>query len=262
MISVIVKDIKFKDNKIEVILDNGRFSISKENYIENPITRDSFIDEKRIEELLSKEKVIEAKMKIIRLLNRKIMSEWEAYKYLIDNEVDARNARKIIGDLSSIGLINDDYVCDILVDSLVSKRKGKLKIISYLKEKRIAEKIIEKYVCKIDEELYINNFEKVLEKYNKMYSNKSNKVKNNLVVSKLKEQGYEDKYINMIEFEENKDEELILARKNLLKIIKNKNINKNDYENINKIKIKLAMKGFNYDIINLVLKEVIEDETY
>jgi SOS response regulatory protein OraA/RecX len=48
----------------------------------------------------------------------------------------------------------------------------------------------------------------------------------------------------------------------LAKLLKNKDINTNDYQNVNKIRIKLANRGFNYDIINMVLKEVHNDETY
>ena len=78
---------------------------------------------------------------------------------------------------------------------------------------------------------------------------------------KLKEYGYEDSYINNLEIENNGDD-LLLARKYLQKLMKNKNIDMSDHQNVNKIRAKLVMKGFNYDIINLVLKEVNENETY
>lgn len=258
---MIVKNIKFKNNKVEVILDEKTFVISKENYIENPLAIDSNIDDKKIEELLSKEKVIAAKIELIRVLNRKVLTEGEVYLYLKDKELVHKEIHEIINNLKTIGLINDDYACDILISMLMGKRKGRLEIIKTLKEKRICENIIYKNIENIDEETYADNFNKVYEKYLKMYSNKSNKVREQMIKVKLKEYGYEDSYINNLEIE-NSDNDLDLARKYLAKLLKNKDINTNDYQNVNKIRIKLANRGFNYDIINMVLKEVHNDETY
>ena len=258
---MLVKNIKFKNNKVEVILDNGSFVISKENYIENPLAIDSSIDDKRVEELLKKEKTIEAKISLVKLLNRKVLTEAEVYTYLKDKELEYKDIKEIINNLKNIGLINDEYACDILISMLLGKRKGRLEIYKVLKAKRISLNIINKSMENIDEEMYVDNFNKVYEKYLKMYSNKSNKVRENMIKIKLKEYGYEDSYINNLEIENNGDD-LLLARKYLQKLMKNKNIDMSDHQNVNKIRTKLVMKGFNYDIINLVLKEVNENETY
>lgn len=258
---MLVKNIKFKNNKVEVILDEKTFIISKENYIENPLAIDSNIDEKRVEQLLKRERVIDAKISLIKLLNKKILTEGEAYFFLKEKELEYKDIKDIIISLKNIGLINDEYVCDILTNMLLGKRKGRLEIIKILKEKRISESIIYKGIENIDEQIYLDNLSKVYEKYHKMYSNKSNKVRANMIKIKLKEYGYEDRYIDSLEIE-NDGDDLTLARKYLQKLVKNKNIDINDYQNVNKIRTKLVMKGFNYDIINLVLKEVSEDETY
>ena len=259
---MIIKNVKFKNNKVEIVMDEGSFFISKENYIENPLTIDSNIDQKEINELLEKERVIEAKISVIKTLNKKVLTEYEVYKHLKDKEIDNKYIKEIISSLTNIGLINDDYACDILVDSFLVKKKGREEIYKRLVEKRIDENIIRRALENIDEELYVDNFNKVSEKYIKMYSNKSSRVKENMVKQKLKEYGYENKYIESLAVEINNDEDVTLARKYLAKLLKNKSIDMTNYENINKIKTKLVMKGFNYDIINLVLKEVIRDETY
>ena len=83
-----------------------------------------------------------------------------------------------------------------------------------------------------------------------------------MLKQKLEELGYESDLISSINLENDEKKEICLARVALSKIIKNKNTDLNSYENINKIKAKLAMKGFSYGIINLVLEEVTNDETY
>ena len=93
-----------------------------------------------------------------------------------------------------------------------------------------------------------------------MYTSKSIKVKEQLVKSKLKEYGYEKEKIDKLDFSEDRDEEMDNAKENLRKILKNNKLDLNNYENIKKIKLKLVMKGFNYDIINLAFEEVMNDE--
>jgi SOS response regulatory protein OraA/RecX len=95
-----------------------------------------------------------------------------------------------------------------------------------------------------------------------MYDKKSFKVKEALLKQKLEELGYERELILGVTLESNCDKELELAKSALIKIIKNKNIDLNNYENINKIKSKMLMKGFSYDIINLAFEGVKNNETH
>lgn len=259
---MLVKNIKFVNNKVEVILDCKSFVISKENYIENPIVIDDEISDSKVEYLLEYEKVIENKMYFIQLLNRKSLSEYEIFLKLKEKELDYKYIKFIIDDLKRTGLINDEFVCLKTIDSEMVKRKGKKEIVRVLKEKRIDEKIIEKNIKEINEDDYLSNFDRVVKKYEKMYNKKSQVIKVRMLKQKLEEIGYEKELINSIVIDEDENNELELARNTLTKIIKNKNIDVSKRENINKIKTKLAMKGFNYDIINLALEEVKQDETY
>jgi len=259
---MIVKDIKFVNNKVEVVLDDKSFLISKENYIENPVTVDSFVDQNKINYLLEQEKIITSKNELIKLLNKKILSEYEIVKKLKDKELKNNDIKNIVSSLNRMGLINDEYYTEIMIDNLLLKRKGKLEIYKCLKEKGIDFKIINNCIDNIDEEIYLTNFNKVYEKYLKMYSNKSYRLKEQMIISKLKEYGYEEELVSSLNIEKDNEEEKDLVKAYLNKLLKSKKINLNNYENINKIKTKLAMKGFNYDIINSVIGEVSNDETY
>lgn len=259
---MIVRNVKFVNNKVQIILDETSFLISKENYIENPLAINSDISESKINELLNHEYVIESKGQIIKLLNRKALSEKEIVVKLKEKGLAVKDINDIIDSLKRAGLINDEYVALINVDSLILKRKGRLEIIKVLKEKGIKQNQIYKVINEIDEEVYEDNFYKVFEKYLKVYNNKSHKIKEQMIISKLKEYGYEDEYISKIKFVKNLDEEIELARLNLNKILKTKKIDVFSYENINKIKSKLVMKGFSYDIINKVIEEVVSNETH
>ena len=135
-------------------------------------------------------------------------------------------------------------------------------MVKKLKEKKISEEIIEKVLNVIDKDLYLSNFDKVVDKYLKMYERKSFKIKENLVKNKLEEYGYENDLISTIDISNDSENELSLAKTALLKLLKTKSYYLNNYENVNKIKAKLVMKGFSYDIINLALEEVKKDETH
>lgn len=259
---MVVKDVKFINNKVEIILDEKTFLISKENYINNPITIDSDISEEKISYLLEYEHVLQSKLYIIKLLNKKSLSEYEVYLKLKEKEIDSKYIIQIIDSLKRIGLINDEFAAIICLESMLIKRKGKNAIRKLLSEKKICSDIIEKVIMEINEEEYIENFNKVVDKYVKVYNNKSYKIKQHLIRQKLEELGYEKDLILKINIDEDSKDELELAKKQLIKIIKNKSIDLNSYENINKIKLKLAAKGFSYDIINKVIEEVVWNETY
>lgn len=253
---MLVKNVKFKDNRVEIIMDNGTFFISKENYIENPVTIDSYIDQKQIDSLIEKERKIAAKSNIIKTLNKKLLSKYNVIKKLKEYELNNKEIEEIITSLSRMGLLNDEYYTLLKVENLLVKRKGKLEIRKVLLEEKIDESIIDKCLKDIDNEMYINNFNKVKEKYLKMYSNKSYKMKEQMVKLKLKEYGYEEELISEIAITRDLNEETYIVRKEVSKLLKN---NKDELLNstiVNKIKLKLINKGFSYDIINMVLEEV------
>ena len=156
---MLVKNIKFVNGKVEVILENKSFSISKENYIENPITIDSEITQDKIEYLLEFEQVIECKMAMIKLLNRKALSEFEVVKKIKEFEINTKYISSIVGSLKNAGLINDEFVATLSVEKELLKRKGKKAIRTLLIEKRIKEEIINKVLSEIDEDVYNENFE-------------------------------------------------------------------------------------------------------
>ena len=259
---MLVKDVKFKDNKVEIVTSNGSFFISKENYIENPIANDSSIDQKRIDYLLEYERVILAKTNIIKTLNKKLLSEYSVRKKLKDDGLNNKEISEIINSLLRMGLLNDEYYASVKLDSLLMKRKGKLEIIKELSEEKININFINKCIDSIEDEIYLNNFNKVKEKYLKMYSNKASKVKEQMVKLKLKEYGYEEELINFVNVSKDNNSEVELARVQLAKLLKNKQYSLNDSMIVNKIRAKLMAKGFSYDIINVVLEEVKEHETY
>lgn len=259
---MVVTNIKFENNKVKIICDKKEFFLSKENYIENPITIDSEISDSKINYLMEYERVLDSKTEIIKMLNKKILSEYEVFKKLNEKSLKINYVNDIMNSLKRAGLINDEFVATITLEKELLKRKGRKEIIKVLKEKRIALSIIDKVMVNIEEDVYLSNFNKVVEKYTKLYDTKSNKIKFNMLKQKLEEYGYEQEYISMIDIEKDEDKESDLARKYLNKIMKNKNINLSDHQNSNKIKIKLATKGFNYDIINKVIEEAKKDETY
>lgn len=259
---MLVKNVKFKNDKVEIILEECSVFISKENYIENPITIASDLSEDKIAFLMEQEKIITVKSECVKKLNRKVLSEWEIEKYLKIKELNSKDVQSILKTLKNIGLVNDEYVAQLTVDSLLVKRKGKRFIVDNLKEKKININIIDKVIKEIEEEVYLDNFDKVFSKYFKMYSSKSGKIKETMIKKKLKEYGYEEELISSISLAFDKEEEIKLAKKYCDKIIKNNKKVLDSYQLNNKIRTKLAMKGFNYDIINIVLGEVNDDETY
>lgn len=258
---MLVKNIKINGNNVEIILNDSSFVISKENYIENPVLINRDISEEKILFLLNEEKYLQLKVKLIKKLSKKVMTEKEVAKLIKEENVSEKRTKELIKYLINIGLINDQYCAQIVIESMLLKKKGKLEIKRELLEKGLKEEIVNQMIEEIDDCIYLKNFQKVCDKYIKMYENKSYKYKDSMIRIKLKEQGYEDNLINTFYIENDSEKEIDNAKKQLLKIIKDNKEDITDYKKNNKIKLKMINKGYSYDIIRLAMQEVLKDET-
>ena len=82
---------------------------------------------------MKQEFVIESKSQLVKLLNKKSLSEKEIIKILKEKELDNKDTQLILDSLKRMGLINDEYCASILIDGCLLKRKGKLEIIKKLR---------------------------------------------------------------------------------------------------------------------------------
>ncbi len=120
---------------------------------------------------------------------------------------------------------------------------------TYLNDKGYSKTIVDYVLEKLSEYNYINdiNYAKI---YIRSVKNKYGKVK---IIANLRQKGVSDKDIDevMQEFESDTDSIMVLAQK----YMKNKEVNQ---DNVAKLYRHLLSKGFGYDEVNSVVREIKE----
>lgn len=256
---MIIKKISIKNNEAIIELDESKFVISLETYLNNNLLVNDDIDEKTIEELKSKDRASITKVNLLKKLSRKKLSKKECENILINNDLTVEEIKAILEDLEKNYLINDKELGEFIVDFSLMNKRG----INSIKEKLIERKIpffehnylLNEY---LNREKYKKNIHYLLEKYKKMAKNKSKNIMKKYLCEKMIANGYNiEEFSYLIDVED--IEETPIIEKEITKFFK-----KNDFnnENIAKITKKLLSKGFNYDIIKKAIRECEDNETY
>ena len=127
--------------------------------------------------------------------------------------------------------------------------KTRRQMSTYLNDKGYSKTIVDYVLEKLSEYNYINdiNYAKI---YIRSVKNKYGKVK---IIANLRQKGVSDKDIDevMQEFDSDTDSIMALAQK----YMKNKEVNQ---DNISKLYRHLLSKGFDYDEVNSVVREIKE----
>ena len=268
-IKIIKNNIQYKEGILE-ILENDK----KINYI---ILNEDLYGQTTIEELISKIKFINNKIKIIIILNKKDLIKEEylfkkKIKFIYEKEISIQkileiilNKNKIIGVIGNPG--TGKTITTLILSELIVKYKNKriLIIEDNIENNSILEiyklKNKEKYTniknrtIKIKNNLYLFNIKKISNNYKKnkiKIINEINKIKNN----------YDYIFIDMQDINSNKiyneiiEEILLVLNSNILEINKIKKFIINS-----EIEIRLILNNYNENSISeKILKETFKNK--
>ena len=110
--------------------------------------------------------------RFLKFLTYRERSLWECQQYLKELPLHKNIADKLIALANKYNYISDDRFAEILVRSMCEYGKSKRQIICKLKEKRIADNLMEKYIQEyyLDQEQSIlaQNTQKALARYSRL----------------------------------------------------------------------------------------------
>lgn len=247
---MIVKNVKINGDVVEISVENERFNISLETYIENPVVIGNEINENNICELKNADKLHCAKKSLVSKLYKHRLSQIECEEYLSEFWLEKKDIQNILEALKKSGLINDCELAESIIHYCQFQKKG----INVIKDKLLKRKIccaeisIYEY---IDQEKYENSIKYLINKYRKMSKNKSMDNTKNYLRSKLLENGYKKEEFECFLVDIDIDE-MDIIKLEITSFFKKHEYNK---ENVVKIRKKLLSKGFKYDIINTAIRE-------
>lgn len=251
----IIKYTKKGSNKYELTLkDNTKLLVYTDLILEYNLLIRKNLDTNTLKEIKSANLKLDCYYKTLKYLkNTKCTSDIKNYlKDYPSNIVDYTVQR-----LTKEGYLNDNnYIKSYINTKINLSNDGYYKIYYYLKNKDLKETIIKNYLNDIEDNIWLDKINKIVN--TKLKSN--TKYSNNLLISKiktyLKTLGYQDYLINIaldnINLDTSKEDEKL--EKDYLKLF-NKYKNKYEKNKLNYILIgKLYQKGYDLDKVKRVVE--------
>lgn len=173
MMQKIDKFIKLKDGKYKLTGDKTLVLTSETILKYNLLVNKSF-DDKELNDILEYDKSIEAYNKIIKLLNRKFLTEKEIIKKLKDDNIKKEYIDKIINKLKDNNFINDKVYLQAYIDDEINlKMTGPRKIETDLLKLGFNGQDIKLILNDIEENVWLDKINKMIQKKLKCNHTKS-----------------------------------------------------------------------------------------
>ena len=240
---------KLTGGKYKIILEDGDVINTYDDVIlSTNILYTKELDEESLKKIKSKNDYYGLYSKAIKLISKRLRSEYEIEEYLNKNNPLEIDIKKIISDLKNNGYINDyNFTKAYIYDRFNLSNDGPYKIKKELINHNIDEEVIDKNLSEIKKEDIIKKIEKYVSKKVRIdHKHSSNMLKNKLKLE-LYNLGYDNKDIEdvlcNIKMNNNIEKEFNLIYNKLSKKY-------NGYELENKIKQKLYQKGYSFEEIN------------
>ena len=245
-----IKNIKKVGSKYKITLDNDEIITTNDQVIiNNNLLYDKKINSKLLDKIKEETHYYENYNKILKMINRKMRSEYEIRKTLNKNEVLKSDEDKIINTLKEIGLINDEAFAEAYTNDRINlSLDGPYKIKKDLEDNHIESIYIENALSNFTDDLIDQKLKKIINK--KVSANTKDttyifKQKTSLYLSNL---GYSRE--DIASHLENITLDNSRLEKEMEKIYNKLKTKYEGYVLYNKLKQKLYAKGFSSEEIN------------
>ena len=249
-----ILNIKKQKNKYQITLDNNeKISINEHALIDTNILYKKNITNKQLNQIKEENSFYDNYDKVLKMINRKIRSQYEIEKFLLKNEVS--NQEKIINKLKELNLINDELFAESFTNDKINLTlDGPYKIKKQLEDNHIDNLYINQALSNFTQDKIDQKIEKIIQKKLKTNNDASYifKQKTSMYLSNL---GYNSSdiynHLNNIQIDNSKLE------KQMEKIYNKLKIKYDGYTLQNKLKQKLYSKGFTTEEINNFIQKTV-----
>ncbi len=248
----ILKYRKKRGNIYELELDKGCYELFDDIIIKYELLLKKEIDESWFNNVLKENNLFKAYYEALKLIDIKMRSEKELRTLLNKKYID-KEMEYALDRLKEEGYLRRDIYIDAYIhDALNLKVMGEIKIRHELEELGFQGKEIDKYLDKVDREIYREKIRKYIEK--KLKGNKSSEKEfKRKVLNELVNKGFLNEDINLIldkvKISDNEEEITKIVQKLYKKYIKKYDLSMTKY----KIKAYLYSKGYSDIDIDLYI---------
>lgn len=250
-----IEKIQKKGSKYKITLDNGEVINTYDDVIlENNLLYDKSIDSELLNKINTDTIYYESYNKAIKMISRRLRSEFEIRKYLDKCLVIEEDRDKIISTLKRIGLIDDYRFAKAYTNDKINlSLDGPYKIFRNLEGFKVDSSIISEVISNIDENIVLEHLNKVINKKVSANTKYSEFVLKQKLMTYLINLGYERSMIKsaLDNIHINNDVTLKEMEKVYIKLSKKYS----DDELYYKLKNKLYSKGYKMEEINKFIEE-------
>lgn len=256
---MIIKKIeKMSNNKYKIILDDINITTYDSVILENNLLYKKSITKELYDKIVLETKFYDVYNKAVKYIAKKIRCESEIRSYLNSFSLKEDEINKIILKLKDIDLINDRKYCIAYInDRVYLNKEGINKIKNHLINENIDYNIIEEELNKVPHDVLKDNLEKIVCKKIKSNTKYSNKLLKQKIINEVTNLGYnKEDIIEIFNSSINNDNDILNREFN--KIYNKLKYKYSGAELNNKVKQKLALKGFSLSEIDLLLTKTEE----
>jgi len=250
-----IEKIQKKGSKYKITLDNGEVINTYDDVIlENNLLYDKNIDSDLLNKINTDTIYYESYNKAIKMISRRLRSEFEIRKYLDKCMVLEEDKEKIISTLKRIGLIDDFRFAKAYTNDKINlSLDGPYKISRNLEGFKVDSSIIHEVISNIDENIVLEHLNKIINKKVNSNTKYSEFVLKQKLMTYLVNLGYDSSMIKscLDNIHINNDVSFREMEKIYLKLSKKYS----DDELYYKLKNKLYSKGFKMEEINKFIDE-------
>lgn len=252
-----IEKIQKKGMKYKITLDNGEVINTFDDVIlENNLLFDKFIDSDLLNKINTDTIYYESYHKALKMIERRLRSEFEIRKYLDKNAITDEDKEKIVDTLKRIGLIDDlRFAKAYTNDKMNLSLDGPFKIAKNLEEHKIDKEIISQVIAEIDEDMVKEHLNKIVMKKVKANTKYSEFILKQKLMVYLVNLGYAREDINEALADVHLSNDLI--NKEMEKMYNKLSKKYDGDELIYKLKNKLYSKGFKMEDINNFIEKTV-----
>lgn len=238
---------KIGKNKYKVYLERQELTLYEDIILKYDLLLKKDITLEELDEIVKDNREYEAYDNALNYIETRMRSKKELKTYLKRKEYDDKLIKKILTKIEELGLLDEtSYIKAYINDKITLSNDGPYKIKRNLLEQDFREEDIDNYLYSIDEEIWKEKINKLIDKKKSIMKNKSYYMFINKMKEYLFNLGYDneqiDDYLSKIEYSSN-----------ALENDYNKALKK--YKNdTNKIINYLLRKGYNYEEIKTLTK--------
>ena len=253
-----IEKIKKSGIKYRITLDSGEvIDTFSEVILENNLLFSKEIDSELLKKIKTDTDYYSVYNKVLRMIGRRLRSEYEIRNYLKKENIVSADSEKIISNLKNIGLINDyNFARAYTNDKMNLSLDGPYKIVKYLENHKIDSRIISEMIDSYPEELIDKHIEKIILKKIKTNKKYTGYVLKQKIISYLLNLGYSksdiNRHLDLLNLENGNMEN------EMEKIYKKYSLKYEGDELYLKLKSKLYSKGFSKsEIDNFINKKTV-----